>query len=85
MKKLFLPILLMVTVSAHAAENPVLTIEGGQVQGVLANGPKGGVWAPCTAQNPKFMVFKLNDKDVEASVFGEPEIAPRPQGFPGLR
>ena len=49
------------------------------------NGPKGGVWAPCTAQNPKFMVFKLNDKDVEASVFGEPEIAPRPQGFPGLR
>lgn len=37
MKKLFLPILLMVTVSAHAAENPVLTIEGGQVQGVLAD------------------------------------------------
>ena len=44
------------------------------------NGPKGGVWAPCTAQNPKFMVFKLNDKDAEASVFGEPEKAPQPQG-----
>jgi para-nitrobenzyl esterase len=27
------------------------------------------------------MVFKLNDKDAEASVFGEPEIAPRPEGF----
>ena len=26
------------------------------------------------------MVFKLNDKDVEASFFGEPEIAPQ-QGF----
>jgi para-nitrobenzyl esterase len=28
------------------------------------------------------MVFKLNDKDAEASFFGEPEIAPQPQGFP---
>jgi para-nitrobenzyl esterase len=28
------------------------------------------------------MVFKLDDKDAEASVFGEPEIAPQPQGFP---
>ena len=37
MKKLFLPLLLMVAVSAQAAENPVLTIEGGQVQGVLAD------------------------------------------------
>ena len=44
------------------------------------NGPKGGTWAPCTEKNPKFMVFKLNDKDAEASVFGEPEIAPQPQG-----
>ena len=26
--------------------------------------------------------FKLNDNDAEASFFGEPEIAPRPQGFP---
>jgi para-nitrobenzyl esterase len=47
------------------------------------NGPKGGEWAPCTEQNPKFMVFKLNDKDAEASVFGEPEIAPQ-QGFGGF-
>ena len=29
MKKLLMPILLMVAVSAGAAENPVLTIEGG--------------------------------------------------------
>jgi para-nitrobenzyl esterase len=28
------------------------------------------------------MVFKLNDKDAEASIFGDPEIAPQPQGFP---
>ena len=41
MKKLFLPILLMVTVSAHAVDNPVLTIEGGQVQGVLADDHPG--------------------------------------------
>ena len=37
MKRLFLPLLLLVAVSAHAAENPVLTIEGGKVQGVLAD------------------------------------------------
>ena len=40
MKKLFLPLLLFAAVSAHAADgnrNPVLTIEGGQVQGVLAD------------------------------------------------
>ena len=48
------------------------------------NGPKGGAWKPCTAKNPKFMVFKLNDKDAEASAYGEPEIAPQPQGFPGF-
>jgi hypothetical protein len=29
------------------------------------------------------MVFKLNDKDAEASVYGEPEIAPQ-QGFGGF-
>ena len=46
------------------------------------NGLKGGAWAPCTAKNTKFMVFKLNDKDAEASFFGDPEIAPQPQGFP---
>jgi len=38
--------------------------------------------APCTEKNPKFMVFKLNDKDAEASVYGDAEIAPQPQGFP---
>ena len=37
MKKLLLPLLLLVAVSANAAENPVLTIEGGKVQGVLAD------------------------------------------------
>ena len=39
------------------------------------NGPQGGAWKPCTEQNPKFMVFKLNDKDAEASFFGDPEKA----------
>ena len=38
MKKTFLTLLLMVAASAQAADNnPVLTIEGGQVQGVLAD------------------------------------------------
>ena len=38
MKKLFLPLLLLVAVSAQAADkNPVLSIEGGKVQGVLAD------------------------------------------------
>jgi para-nitrobenzyl esterase len=27
------------------------------------------------------MVFKLNDKDAEASFFGDPEKAPQGQGF----
>jgi para-nitrobenzyl esterase len=44
------------------------------------NGPKGGAWQPCTEKNPKFMVFKLDDKDAEASFLGEPEKAPN-QGF----
>jgi len=47
------------------------------------NGAKAGVWAPCTEKTPHFMVFKLNDKDVEASVFGLPEKAAR-QGFGGI-
>ena len=47
------------------------------------NGKNGGAWAPCTEKAPKFMVFKLNDKDAEASFFGEPEIAPN-SGFPGF-
>ena len=37
MKKLLLPLLLLAAVSANAAENPVLTIEGGQVKGVFAD------------------------------------------------
>jgi para-nitrobenzyl esterase len=45
------------------------------------NGKKGGALAPCTAENPKFMVFKLDDKEAEASFLGEPEKAPQPQGF----
>lgn len=45
------------------------------------NGPKGGVWKPCTKANPKFMVFKLDDKDAEASVFGDVIKAPRAAGF----
>jgi len=45
-------------------------------------GPKGGAWAPYTEKTPKFMVFKLNEQDEEASFFGDPEIAPQPQGFP---
>ena len=45
------------------------------------NGPKGGDWKPCTEKNTKFMVFKLNDKDAEASFFGNPEKAPQQNGF----
>ena len=37
MKRLLLPLLLLVAMSANAAENPVLMIEGGKVQGVLAD------------------------------------------------
>ncbi len=36
------------------------------------NGPKDGVWKPCTKANPSFMLFKLNDKDAEASEVGKP-------------
>ena len=42
------------------------------------NGPDGGAWAPYTAATPKFMVWKLNDADAEASEFGEPLTPPRP-------
>ncbi|MBQ0019189.1 MAG: carboxylesterase family protein [Bacteroidales bacterium] len=44
------------------------------------NGAKGGNWKPCTDKNPQFMLFKLNDKDVEASATGAP-IKPE-GGFP---
>ena len=37
MRKLCMSLLLLVAVSASAAENPVLTIEGGKVQGILAD------------------------------------------------
>ncbi len=36
------------------------------------NGKDGGVWAPYSTDNAKFMVFKLDDKDQEASEMGEP-------------
>ena len=43
------------------------------------NGPDGGEWAPYTKENPKFMVFQLDEKDAEASFVGEPIVAARPQ------
>ena len=33
--------------------------------------PQGG-WKPCTAEDPGFMVFRLDENDNEASFFGEP-------------
>ena len=37
------------------------------------NGERDGLgWEVCTAENPQFMLFKLDDKDTEASVMGEP-------------
>ncbi len=41
------------------------------------NGAKAGIWKPCTEKEPNFMLFKLNDKDVEASEVGQPI---KPQG-----
>ena len=41
------------------------------------NGKAGGKWTPCTKKNPNFMVFKLDDKDAEASFVGAPEKAPQ--------
>ena len=41
------------------------------------NGPDGGAWTPCTAEKQDFMVFKLNEKDQEASAPGQPLQAPR--------
>ena len=32
-------------------------------------------WAPCTAEKPQFMLFKLDEKDVENSEMGDPIIA----------
>ena len=42
------------------------------------NGPDGGEWTPYTADKPEFMVFKLDEADVEASAMGEPLRAPAP-------
>ena len=42
------------------------------------NGPDGGEWTPYTAEKPEFMVFKLDEADVEASAMGEPLRAPAP-------
>jgi para-nitrobenzyl esterase len=36
------------------------------------NGKKGGQWTPYSKENPKFMVFKLDAKDKEASGMGDP-------------
>lgn len=36
------------------------------------NGQKDGIWKPCTKKAPNFMIFKLNDKDIEASEIGSP-------------
>ena len=44
-------------------------------------GEPGYGWAPCTKENPNFMVFKLDDNDAEASEFGQPVVAPEPAGF----
>ena len=35
------------------------------------NGPDGGVWQPCSNDNPNFMVFKLDAQDNEASEYGK--------------
>jgi para-nitrobenzyl esterase len=41
------------------------------------NGKEDGEWTPCTAEQPTFMLFKLDEKDVEKSEMGEP-IKPEP-------
>jgi para-nitrobenzyl esterase len=47
------------------------------------NGKDGGEWTPCTAENPKFMLFKLDDKDAENSEMGDP-IIPEPSEMPPM-
>ena len=32
-------------------------------------------WTTCTAENPQFMLFKLDANDAEASEMGEPIVA----------
>ena len=36
------------------------------------NGANGGEWTPCTKENPEFMLFKLDEADVENSEMGAP-------------
>ena len=36
------------------------------------NGPDGGEWKPFTKDNQQFMIFKLDENDVEASELGNP-------------
>jgi len=36
------------------------------------NGPEGGVWTPCSNENPDFMIFALDGNDAEASYMGQP-------------
>ena len=36
------------------------------------NGKEGGAWTPCTTESPKFMLFKLDEKDAEHSEMGDP-------------
>lgn len=36
------------------------------------NGANGGEWTPCTKDNPNFMLFKLDEADVENSEMGAP-------------
>ena len=36
------------------------------------NGPDGGDWTPYTKETPKFMIFKLDEADAEASGMGDP-------------
>ena len=81
-KKLFLllPLTAMFigcTSNHEGAECPVLTVEGGQIQGVVAESP--GVFA--YKGMPGFMIFKLDEKDAEASKMGEP-IIPEPTPMP---
>jgi para-nitrobenzyl esterase len=35
------------------------------------NGQQDGVWTPCTTESPKFMLFKLDNQDAEASEMGD--------------
>ena len=78
MKKLFLPLLLMVAVSANAQNNPVLTIEGGQVQGVFADDHPGHLRQVHRSFLVPFAVYhafqriKVNGVPVQTCHFADP-------------